>query len=41
MQRASTLKTAIRGQENAGALRPVGRTSLGGGKGGKGEIRIF
>lgn len=40
MNRATTLKTAIRGNEDASALRPVGRTSIGGGKGGKGILKF-
>jgi len=40
MNRATTLKTAIRGNEDASALRPVGRTSIGGGKGGKGNLKF-
>ena len=40
MQRATTLKTAVRGND-ATALRPVPRTSLGGGKGGKGIFALI
>jgi hypothetical protein len=46
MHRATTLKTAIRGQEETG-LRPVSRTSIGGGgkgaasKGAKGSCNFM
>ena len=37
MQRATTLKTAIRSQDGSTALRPVSRMSVGGGKAGRGK----